>query len=533
MSGNNAIGVILSLLLFTSAAGANAHTDKPDAKKNAACEKEIQPLFKVDVHNEYGFAGILPAGAKRLERMAKNLPIVVENYNRTFEGMGNILLMNLMAMAGKQNVIHLGEPGGAKTGNVLWMFKYPEEDGGDATDHIWHIQMHEMRTEGDIFGLPTADGIARGLLERNTENSVVRADYGLIDEITTANPAIFGSLLSFMNPGERFYEEKGRKAVAKTRTIFSTGNSTRAQMMHQLWERLITTGPAFLNRSLMKSWVPNWLTLAQQDRRNRTKRKMIHLKSIKDEVGDAAQRAEARELLKGYQSRPLDDMAILEHFAYHAFVVDEALDVATIAMANNFRELIAEKVYESHEQHKSDPQNHPFTLMPAAELTERLRDVFEEFIKISAMIDYVDLMGWDGIKNLKQPIVLKPMSLWRLSYILTTLGGGLNVFDPHPDRVKVSFELTRNQNGELVPPENDKIKKSIRDPIARQEFENKLLEQEWFNNTLKVIWDTLKDRAQLVAKELAELNDQDPAQFFIENQDLEVAIYKMKMKRGY
>ncbi len=48
-------------------------------------------------------------------------------------------------------------------------------------------------------------------------------------------------------------------------------------------------------------------------------------------------------------------MAVLEHFAYHAFVVDESLDVATIALANKFRELIADKVYESGELHKRRP----------------------------------------------------------------------------------------------------------------------------------------------------------------------------------
>ncbi len=85
------------------------------------------------------------------------------------------------------------------------------------------------------------------------------------------------------------------------------------------------------------------------------------------------------------------------------------------------------------------------------------------------------------------------------------MGGGLNVFNPHPDHVKVAFNLTRDVNGNLVPPENDNIKKSIRNDVARQEFENMILEQQWFNDTLKFVWDTLKDRAHLVAKELAEL----------------------------
>ncbi len=83
MCGSKYFGVMLSLLLFTSVVRANAHDNKPSAETIAECELQAQALFKVYVMNPYGFGGISPKGAKRLEKMAKNLPEVVKNWNST------------------------------------------------------------------------------------------------------------------------------------------------------------------------------------------------------------------------------------------------------------------------------------------------------------------------------------------------------------------------------------------------------------------------------------------------------------------
>lgn len=508
--------MVASLTVWTAISGPLAWALTPDE----ACEGIIKPLIMFDVHNPNGFKGLYPEGKRRLKAAQINLKETIHNFNMVYEGMANILAIDLNAMITKNNALHLGGPGAAKTGHLLWLFP-----------NAWHIQMHEWRTDGDLFGLPRAADLEKGLIERNSKNSIVHAEVGIIDEATAATPAVFGSMLSFMNPNERFYMENGIRKVAKTRSAFLTGNSTRSQMMLALWERLVSTGPALLNRTIHKSWMPNWNTWPEQMRADPMQSKMNAIESAL-QIGNQEQREDAKALKHQYQSRPID-WQILQHFAIHAFVADESLVVATQALANRFRLKLAERVAQSHEDHRDDPKANPYIFVPSAEMTERLRRVFEVAIKTSVMIDYLDMVGWEQIANLKTPIVLKPMSMWRLSYILTTIGGGINIFDPSPNELRVRFNLSRGENNELIEPDIAALKSSLRDPVDRAEFQNMIDEQTWFNDIMREVFLILQDRAKLVAKELAELNDQDPVDATLQRSDLEVALYKFKKMRGY
>lgn len=507
-------GVFQTLLMFMTAisVSAHAHNDKAEAAAKAACEKEIEPLFKFNVEMPGTFTGFMPGGLTRMQEAQKALQETSANYNKVFESMGNILSVDFQAMATKNNVFHLGGPGGAKTGHLLWLLRepIPESKGGGFVEP-WHIQMHEWRTDADIFGAVIKAALEKGLIHRNTENSIVRAKFGIIDEATASTPAVFGALLSFLNPKERFYtNDEGKRAVAETRSVFLTGNATRHQMLRALWERLITTGPALLNRTIYKTWVPNWLAESEQERADEIERKMVHWDSA-IEIGTPEQRKRAQELKRQHSTSAID-WQVLQHFALQGFVSSPELIKATQALANSFRIVLAKAIFQSFTDNATDPRNHPFILVPTAQMTERLRRVFEIAIRTSAMLDYVEMVGWDKIEAMKNPIVLKPSSLWRLSYILTTIGNGVNILDQSGPDIKVNFGMIRHVDQSLkMPPDRKILEEGLGDPVEREEYKNMLLEQDWFN---------------VEFKKLVKPNPNDAT-------DIENAISKHKMARGY
>lgn len=511
------VRVVFSVLVVTSSAAfAHDGLKRGGASETDACENALQlVLVKADTINS--FKGMTEIGIKRLVKAQADLKATTENFNQIFEGMAGIHEMDILTMATGQNNLSLGPPGAAKSYRVTWLI--PD---------IWTVQMHEMMNESAIFGGQTKAGLEAGIQDRNTEFSVVRKKYGMFDEFSNANPQVGASVLSFMNPGERYYTENGIRKKAKTRAIFSTGNATRAQLLKNYTDRGLFTGPAMLNRSIFKAWVPNWLTVEEQARRDEVIERTDHLKSVA-KFGSPEESQKASELLKGLESRDID-MDVIEAFAQHAFVASVELKAAVREFTNKFRARINEKIRASDQEHRDDPQNNPLVKTPSAEWTERFRSELLRVIRFSAALDYlrmVDAKDLDS-KRLNKPIVLNPLSLWRAMYATTTIGPGENRFNPKD--MNVEFNLTRKKNGELAPMDTVRLQNEAKDQLELDELKFMWEEQALFNEIMKGIQSVMSSQAKAVAAIMSDANDVD---LDLESQDFEIAVYKRSLKKQH
>jgi hypothetical protein len=501
------LGFFVLILAVSAPALAKDEPLKPSPEAAVSCEDY---LVKIMADDENHFSGLTERGFERVEKAQASLKRVSKAFAANFEGMNGILEMSLLTMATRENALLLGPPGGAKSKSLIWLI--PD---------LWTKQMHEMMTQAALFGGQTEKGLLDGQEIINRKGSITEAEYAMLDEYTNANPQVSAALLSFMNPGERYYTENGTRVQAATRAVFSSGNATRAEMLKNYAERGLTSGPATLNRSIFKAWVPNWLTLDEQNRRDIFNRRKMHLDSAA-KYASPEEREKAKSLLKGLESEKID-MHALEAFAQHAFVPHEDLISAIREYANEFRKSINGKILASEQAFRDNPQTNPLVMTPSAEWTERFRTSLLRVVMYSAALDYLRMANAKDLDPhvFKKPIVLSPMSLWRVMYATTTIGPGENRFNPQT--MQIDFNLTRNHRGQLVPMDHALALAGCNSKIQVDELNFMWEEQTLANSIIKGI----TGRMQAEAKDLAPFKPQtEDMSLELDSQDFEILNYR-------
>ena len=494
-----------SLLLFAVSGVAHAHsyneTPGTHEVKNT-CEAH---LVKVKAEDENYYGGMTDEGHKRLVEAQAALKSTTKTFNANFEGMNGFLEMDLLTIATRENAFLAGPPGGAKSGHLLWLFP-----------KAWVKQMHELMTDAALFGGQTEEGFNQGIEKRNRTGSVENDEVAIWDEWSNANPQLAAAGLMFLNPGERSTTENGVMHKAKTRAVYMTGNATRAEMLKNYAERGLTTGPATLNRAIFKAWVPNWLSEDEQARRDKVIRRKSHLESVKN-YGSPEESSKAKTLLIGLESKEIDFKAV-EAFATHAVQPHEDLVAAVREFANKFREKINVKIMGSDTAHRENPQSSPLVFTPAAEWTERFRTSLLRVVMFSAALDYLRMAGPEG---LNKPIVLGPMSLWRVMYATTTIGPGENRFNPKT--MTIDFNMSRNNRGDLVPFNFAKAQAGCKNNQELEELKFMIEEQALANEEVSAIMKTMAKEAKDLAPFMPSSED---ISLDLEHQDFEILNYR-------
>lgn len=449
------------------------------------CELALAPmqLFKSNLNDEnLSFAGMTPEGQQRLLKAQEDLKLLTANFNNTFEAMDSQLEVYLVAMASGHNVMSTGGPGGAKSASLLWLIT-----------NLWVKQVHEMLTDVALIGGQTEEGLKRGVEDINTDGSLIQAAFAMLDEVNNANPQLLATVLSLMNPGERFIYVNGKRVVSQLRSVFTTSNATRYEMVQMFKERGMQSGDAFLNRSLFKLLVPNWLNLNQQYRRDVAIKRRNRLKSIV-KYGTLEAAKLAAEQLKPTETRSVN-WDVVDAVAEQAFEASPALENAARALANSMRQRMNAEIKKSEATLMDGSNEFKAIFTPSAEWTERLRGEILRVVKYSAALDYIRTQD---VSALNKPIELSALSLWRAYSIATTVGSGVTRFNAQT--MTMEYNLVRDMKNELVAPDRNALKAETKDLRSEKELEHMFMEQDIFNEELKKALDAVGETGASKAK---------------------------------
>lgn len=493
-----------------------AHSSKSDCE--SALTNQIYTL-KRNSDGEKTFAGLTPAGFKRVEAAMQAIQHNVNVGNQVFEGNETLLKLYLTTLAGGFNMLASGGPGGGKSAVPNWLFGNHQG--------FWGYQLDDASRRMDIIGGQTQKDFEEGRSFINTSGTLVDAEIGLIDEINNASPAVLSSLLSLVNPKERFVTVGGKKVRAeKLRGVFMTGNATLFEMLENFKALGMQSGPAFLNRVTIKAQIGNWLTLSQQERRDAWIRKRNALLVDKKFAADDADRKEAVEALQGIESQKVDFDAV-EAFAERAFEATDDLEYAARDFANEMWLRFRNEKLSSEKLSKENPQVYPSVFTPSSDWTERFREDVIKLIKMSVAVDYLAAMDPRDLQ-IQEPIKLSRMSLWRAFAMSVQVPGGLTRFNPraladqHASENLVQFGLIRQDDGKFVALDPETIinnSESTREATAMKDM---MTEHRIFNEALK----TTLLKIQKTIKNIAVLTQEDPAKAMTASGEIEFVLLK-------
>lgn len=498
-------GVVTAFALNLSAGPKSSKSgDKPTT--SASCENVIVPLVEFAGAPQFEFKNLTTAGRDKIKELNEKVSSTVSAYNYMFEGQMGVILTHLRAMVHAQNVFITGDGGGAKTAGVNWL-----------VPGIWTKQLHEMMLSKHIFGGQTEEGRLKGVEDINTEGSALNEKFVMLDEINNANPLLYAELMSYMNPAERRIYIAGKEYRAKTRTVFSTGNATRGEILEKFREQNMQSGPAFLNRYLYNVLVANWLGIEEQQRRDEVIKRLDHLRAIVNSayVSEDA-RNQARQTLRTVMNPPELDFEAMELLAEMLFESTEEMEFAARDFAMALRSEFNKEVKRSLIEAQGNNDVIPFEA--TTDWTERLRTNAIKAIKVSALIDLLQLPSKQIEMLTKERIKLSRNAIWRLASISIMNSSWLSVFDPKTH--KIIFNLRRSSDGKLVPVSLADMKETARNPRSAQQWADLEKEQTIFNTALETL---LKDNAE-ADKALALLTNPSEAEDY-ENIDFEVLVY--------
>lgn len=494
------IGASLLLSIAVSTAMANSSND---------CDFLLGGYVNLTAAPDFHFKGLTVDGHSEVDKVAAALQHTEHAYNQVIEGQEAFLENSLAAMATRNNLLSLGPPGAAKTMGVQFLVQ-----------DIWTKQVTEWTTPFEIFGGQTKAGIEAGRETINTDGSALNEPYTLIDEINNANPQLLGALLSYLNPGERVYYVGGKPFKAKTRTVFSTGNATRTEILNSFIERQLQSGPAMLNRFLMQNFAGNWRHDAQQARLDEHYTRIERLKLLK-RSGTQEQKAYADAELKKVQAQAID-MNIVEMLGTLAFEESPLLKASMREFVNALRKEMNTKVMARKIEKQSDPK--VADLDPKTEWTERVRAALPKVIRYTAALDLLRLPKAQRDELLKKPIVLTPLSLWRSVYAAIMIGEGMMFFDL--PNAKMQFNVIKQPSYDgattLGHFSLTTMKELARDPREAQQWDDLDLEQTVFNDTLNAQLMSIAEINKLIT---AMQNTDDDAALNFENADFENVVY--------
>lgn len=459
--------------------GHSASAEIQDSGSADACASAlVKPLVRI-------VDGALETDAPIIEEAANAIQTTWARYTQLFEGQETFLWYNMMNRVSGQNLLVTGPGGGNKTGGIRWLMP-----------GIWARTMNEWMNDSQVFGGRTKEGIDEGRDLINTSGSAFEAEYVLLDEVPNANPVLFTTLMSYLNPYERTVSFQGVEKRSKTRAVWSTGNATRLQMLKSFWERGIQSGPAFLNRYFYKLFIPNWLQLEQQLRLNRIYQRVYELKSDA-QFGTVEERDFATQELKAMQPVAFNP-DVVTRLAAKAFVISPSLDLALTQLANRLHEKMNAETLKTRiasRSEQSDPNQIPFE--SATEWSERTRRILMQVVRESAALDLLRMPDATLRANLlKKPITLSAASAWRT--VQSIAGGpGLSYFDPR--KLQMVFNLIRGKDNRWRMLDTQQEAAHSRDPLEAASWTELEIEQRIFNSELSTEIKRHIDAAKQVA----------------------------------
>ena len=501
----------------------SAHAHAGPAKTDK-CEAVLAPngdLLKPQAVNAEGirvFSGWTATGLKRLKGA---MTAVKHNYavgTQIFEAAETPLMVDMMAPIVNANVLRTGGPGGNKTGQTVWLF--------GAQPDFYKIQLHDSTLPGQLVGNMTEEALKAGRSDLNTKGKLTDPEIhrGLIDEVNNGSPLVIGSLLSLMNPSERLYREGDREyRNPNLDALYFTGNATLYEMLANFERSMMQSGPAFLNRITYKMKIRNWLTPAQQDRRDAVIRRFRSLKAD-SQYGSVKDREEAARELEASTSQAIDYAAV-KVFAEKFFVADIALENAARDFANKARAALAKEMAASEQRLKDDPNSQSGLFVPGPEWTERFRESILASIKASVALEYLIKMDERDLE-LNKPIKLSILSLWRAFYSAVSIPGGLTRFNPKAlaedsSDALVQFALQKDSGGQYQPLAESTLIEHAKNAREKQEIEDGAKEIQIFNDILRQIVRGSRESAKVIAIQLGQTD-----QVLLDSVDVELRLSK-------
>lgn len=403
--------------------------DRGDARSEEIAARKKQ-LIKFDPKT-FEYAGLTPEGLQAFKHARDVLRERERLFDSELRNLETVHHAGLVARLFKGNMFLYGPPGGAKSAFVNWLMK-------GEPDTPYKLQLHQMVTEQAFTGGQNFEAAKEGRFQINTKGSLSDYTIALIDEAEKGNPAALSSLLSLLN--ERQVLAGGQVIDARLETLFATSNANLPEIFQQFLENgQGSTAPALLNRFQFKAFVYNWLSPRDQailDQRVQRRRYLKSLAQTNPEVLKDEVFLEPGQL----------DWSALRQLAHAIFEPSPLFMTVYREFVNDMREQTNRAIRESEERHQQNHLDEPFVYFPSADYTERLRQQIPEIVLMSAFVDFMmsPLANDANIAHLiEHPIMLDPLSLWRASVVMTTIGPGHTrmVFDPNGERkIDVDFD---------------------------------------------------------------------------------------------
>lgn len=423
------IGVFCALLVSLSA---SFSTYGMVAKSDVECTTLLisNPLVKIDPSTTE-FLGLTEQGLEVVKSARDVLRERIRLFQNDLRNLDSVHHLGLVARLTKGNMLIYGPPGGAKSMLINWIMS-------SETNDLYKLQLHQMITEQAFVGGQNFESAKEGRFEINTKGSLVEFSVGLIDEFEKGNPAALASLLSLLNEREVL---NGNKVIkARLETLFATSNANLPEILdHFIQNGMGTTAPALLNRFQFKAFVYNWLSIEDQALLDQRRERRSYLQALSE--SDPSVKKDEVFL----QPEALDWTSI-RHIARTWFKTSPLFKTVFLEFVNDMRNQTITAIRSSEERHRNNQNDEPFVYFPSADLTERLRQQIPEVVVMSAFLDFLEspLADDASLKNLSQKqIELDPLSLWRASLVMTTVGPGNThmVFDPTAaDKINIDFD---------------------------------------------------------------------------------------------
>ena len=389
-----------------------------------------EQLVKFD-DKTFEFRGVTPQGLAALKKARDVIRERAQLFSNELRNLDTVHHAGLVARLFKGNMFLYGPPGGAKSAFVNWLMKGEPESP-------YKLQLHQMITEQAFTGGQNFEAAKEGRYQINTKGSLADYTLALIDEAEKGNPAALSSLLSLLN--EREILAGNQVIKARLETLFATSNANLPEIFQQFVENgQGSTAPALLNRFQFKAFIYNWLSPRDQavlDQRRQRRRYLKSLAETNPEVLKDEVFLEPKQL----------DWASLRQLAHAMFEPSPLFMTVYREFVNDMREQTNRAIRESEERHQQNHLDEPFVYFPSADYTERLRQQIPEIVLMSAFVDFMlsPLANDTALMQITQKqIWLDPLSLWRASLVMTTIGPGESKlkFDPNGEqKIDIDFD---------------------------------------------------------------------------------------------